>query len=158
MKNAPITNSNESVPDKRDYTPGALPARINTVVSAVVAGLLESNRLTGMESVFNQSTTRLSAVVYYLERKYGWHIERRDIATDTKDGRIAWITVYWLPQETISKAFEAGAREWIDSVKAARAERRKQASKNKMSVAQKNVTRSHLCKQDPRQGALWGEK
>ena len=70
-----------------------------------------------------------------LTRDYGWHIERRDIATGTNDGRIATISAYWMPQAAIAKAFEAGAREWIDSVKAARAERRKQSGKCKTDAA-----------------------
>lgn len=158
MNNAPTTNSSESAPDKSDYTPGTLPIRRDTVVAAVLAGLLESNRLTGMESVFNQSTTRLSAYVHYIEKRYDWNIERRDMAVDTSDGRTTWITVYWLPQETISKAFEAGAREWVDSVKVARTERRKQASKRKALAAKKKAARSQLRKQDPRQAGLWGDQ
>ena len=152
MKNAP-TSKDESAPDKRDYTLGKRPARTNTVTAAVLAMMLESKKITGMEAVFNQCTTRLAAVIEYLERKYDWKIERRDIAVDTKDGRIAWITIYWLPQQSISTAFEAGAREWIDKVKVARIERRKQAGKCKASAAIKNAARN----QDPRQGKLWGD-
>jgi len=158
MKNAPTTNSNESAPDKRDYTPGALPKRINTVVSAVIAALLESKKLTGMESVFNESTTRLAAIVHYVEKHYDWAIQRCDMTVNTSDGRTTLISVYWLPQETIALAFDAGAREWIDSVKAARAVRRKQAEKNKMSASQKSAARRQLRKQDPRQGGLWGDQ
>lgn len=157
MKNAPTTNSNESVPNKRDCTPGELPKRMNTVTAEVLAKMLESCRLTGMESVFNQSTTRLAAFVGYLQKRYGWNIERKDMAVDTKDGRTAWITIYWLSQDSITAAFEAGAREWVNSVKVARADRRKQASKNKMTAAQKNAARSQLRKQDPRQSGLWGD-
>lgn len=155
MKNAPTTYSDESAPNKRDYNLGIMPIRRNTVTSAVLAGLLESNVLTGMDSVFKQSTTRLSAVVYRLERDYGWHIERRDIATGTTDGRIASIAAYWLPQATIAQAFAMGARAWIDSVKAARAKRREEASKCKAAAAQINAARKKFTTHDPRQGALW---
>lgn len=158
MKNAPTTNSNESAPDKRDYTCGTLPKRINTVTAEVLATMLESNRLTGMESVFNQCTTRLAAFVGYLQTNYGWHIERKDMVVDTKDGRTPQITVYWLSQDSITAAFDAGAREWVDNVKAARADRRKQANKKKMSAAQKKAVRNQLRKKDPRQGGLWGDQ
>lgn len=158
MKNAPTANSNESAPDKRDCTPGILPHRVNTVTAEVLAVMLESGRLSGMESVFNQSTTRLSAFVCHLQKHYGWHIERESKVVDTKDGRTPQIIIYWLSQDSITAAFEGGAREWIDSVKAARAERRKQANKNKMSAAQKSAARSQLRKQDPRQGGLWGDQ
>lgn len=157
MKNARPQNSETSALDKCDYTPGTLPKRINTVTAAVLAGMLESNMLTGMDSVFKQNTTRLGAVVHRLTRDYGWHIERRDIATGTNDGRIATISAYWLPQATIAQAFEAGAREWIDSVKAARTERRKQSDKCKADAAQINA-RKHFKSHDPRQDNLWGEQ
>ena len=156
MKNAPVQTTNEGAADTANSNTGTLPKRINTVTAAVLAGLLESNILTGMESVFKQSTTRLGAVIYRLERDYGWHIARRDVATGTSDGRIATIAAYWLPQATIAKAFEAGARAWIESVKAARAERRKQSDKCKADAARINASRRHFKTQDPRQENLWG--
>ena len=155
MKNAPTTYSDESAPNKRNYNPGTMPIRRNTVTSAVLVRLLESNVLTGMDSVFKESTTRLSAVIYRLKRDYGWHIERRDIVTGTNDGRIASITAYWLPQSTIAEAFGMEAREWIESVKAARAKRRQEASKCKAAAAQINAARRQCTRRDPRQGALW---
>lgn len=156
MENARPQTSETSAPDKRNYNPGTLPKRINTVTAAVLAGLLESNVLTGMDSVFKQNTTRLGAVVHRLEREYGWCIDRRDVATGTSDGRVATISAYWLPQATIAKAFDAGAREWIDSVKAARAERRKQSDKCKANAARLNAARKHCKSHDPRQENLWG--
>lgn len=155
MKTPPNQTEFESAPDKRDYTPGTLPKHINTVTASVMVALLESHTMTGMESVFKEHTTRLGAVIHYLEGKYGWHIDRRDIATGTNDGRIATITVYWLPQETIARAFEAGTREWINRVKIARAERRKQAAKCKSDAAKINA-RKHFKIQDPRQSDMWG--
>lgn len=156
MKTPPNQTEFESAPDKRNYTPGNLPKRINTVTAAVLAGLLESNTMTGMDSVFKQSTTRLGAVIYRLEREYGWHIDRRDLATGTSDGRIATIAAYWIPQATIAQAFEAGARDWIESVKAARTERRKQSDKCKADAARINSARRHFKTHDPRQENLWG--
>ena len=135
MKNAPITNSNESAHDKRNYNPGTLPKRINTVTAAVLAGLLESKELNGLGSVFSMSTTRLAAYIHTLSNKYEWEIERKDKCIGTNDGRIAWITEYWLPVETISLALDSGARDWIDGVKNASATRRLK----------------------PAQGSLWSE-
>lgn len=154
MKTPPNKTAIESALDKANYTPGNLPKRINTVTAAVLAGLLESKTLTGMDSVFKQSTTRLSAVVHRLTRDYGWLINRRDIATGTNDGRVAEIAAYWLPQETIAQAFEAGARGWIESVKATRTERRKQSAKCKTQATKINAARKRM--QDPRQFGLWG--
>lgn len=156
MKNAPIQTTNEGAVGTANYTPGNLPKRINTVVAAVLASLLESKTMTGMESVFKQSTTRLGAVIHYLESKYAWHIDRKEFATGTSDGRIAHPSAYWLPQATIAQALDAGAREWIESVKAARAERRKQSEKCKADAARINAAHRHLKHHDPRQDDMWG--
>lgn len=152
MKNAPVQTTNEGAPDSANSNTGTLPNRVNTVTAAVLASLLESRSLTGMESVFKQSTTRLGAVIHRLERGYGWRINRRDMATGTNDGRIATIASYWIPQEAIGKAFEAGARNWIERVKVARAERRKLSDKCKTEALKINARR-HF---DPRQENLWG--
>jgi hypothetical protein len=155
MKNAPATNSSESAPNKRDYTPGAFPKRHGTVQAAVLAALLEQNTLTGMDSVFKQHTTRLGAVIHTLSKQYGWHIDSDNIATGTSDGRIAWISAYWLPQATIAKAFQMGARIWLGEVHSARAKLRRQAG-NCKATAMKINARRQLKNQDPRQSNLWG--
>ncbi|MFZ6640312.1 hypothetical protein ACO0LL_11260 [Undibacterium sp. TC4M20W] len=156
MKNAPTTKSNESAPDKRNYTPGILPKKTNTVTSGVLAYLLENQSPTGMEAVFKMSTTRLAAVIHYLGKKYAWSIERDDKATGTNDGRISWITVYWLPQLTISTAFAQGARVWIERVKTSRAKQRKTSGKCKRLANSLNASRHRV--NDPRQGSFWEEK
>lgn len=158
MKNARPQNSETSAADTANYTPGKLPKRKNTVVAGVLASLLESKSLTGMESVFKQSTTRLGAVIFYLENKYDWQIPRRDMATGTSDGRIASISAYWLPQATIASAFDAGAQDWVTSVKIARAGRRKESAKCKADAATINAARRHFKTSDPRQDTLWCEQ
>jgi len=135
MKTPPNQTEFESAVEKRNYNPGKLPKRINTVTAAVLAGLLESKELTGMDSVFSMSTTRLAAYIHTLSDKYDWEIERKDKCIGTNDGRTAWIAQYWLPVETISLALDAGARVWIDDVKDACARRRLK----------------------PAQGSLWSE-
>lgn len=156
MENAPIQTTNESAGDTANYTPGTLPKRTDTVVAAVLASLLESKAMTGMESVFKQSTTRLGAVIHYLENKYDWQIPRRAVATGTKDGRVAEVAAYWLPQATIAQAFDAGARQWVDTVIAARTERRKLADKCRKIAARSNAARKQFKTPNPRQDSLWG--
>ena len=151
MKNAPVQDTNKSAAGTANYTLGKLPNRKNTVTADVLASMLESKAITGTESVFKRTTTRLSAVIYYLEHEYGWHIERRDIATGTNDGRVTTISAYWLPQAVIARAFEAGARTWIESVKEERSKRRKESDKCKAVAAKLNAVR----KIDPRQESLW---
>lgn len=154
MKSAPNTNSNESAPDKADYTVGIRPARINTVIACVLARLLEGDSLTGMESVFKQSTTRLSAFVHRLSSRYGWAIESTTLVAGTNDGRIAYISSYWLPSAVIALAFKTGSRDWIDKVNKARAERKNHSNSCKSKAAKINAARLP----DPRQINLWEGK
>jgi len=120
---------------------GTLPPRLNTVLASVLAAMLESKTLTGMDSVVTQSTTRLSGAIHVLFRQYGWPIEREEVAVGTKDGRVAWVTAYWLPAETIANALEMGLGSWIDEVKAAAADRRRQANKADALALQRNHNR-----------------
>lgn len=157
MKNAPITISDESAGNKRDYTPGSYPVRRTTVRADALAAMLQDKFLTGLESVFSRSTTRLSpAICDAIEKRYGWPVLREDRLENTADGRASWIVAYYLHPETIRQAFEAGAQEFVNSVVAARAERRREANKSKLGVAARNsAARAKLRKQDPRQGNLW---
>jgi hypothetical protein len=140
MKKRPTDNNQQSANEHRNSS-GVLPTRVNTVTASFLAALLEGNTLTGMEAVFRQSTTRAAAWVFYLESKYGWTIERREVADGTNDGRISWVTRYWLSGESIEAAFAAGAREWIDRVQAAISKRRANAGEVKARAARLNAGR-----------------
>lgn len=87
----------------------------------VLAVLLASEDMTGFESIFAYRKATLATVIRALIRKYHWPIDHQDFPTNTADGRAAWATVYCLPQEVIDAAFKAGARDWLDGVKGARA-------------------------------------
>ena len=93
----------------------------------VLAVLLASDDMTGMESIFDGRKVTLHTVVRALVRKYGWPIERHDFPTNTADGRAAWASVFSLPQAVIAAALEAGGRDWLDGVRAARQARRQRA-------------------------------
>ena len=93
----------------------------------VLAVLLASDDMTGMESIFDGRKVTLHTVVRALMRKYGWPIERHDFPTNTADGRAAWASVFSLPQAVIAAALEAGGRDWLDGVRAARQARRQRA-------------------------------
>ncbi|MEM5276704.1 helix-turn-helix domain-containing protein [Cupriavidus taiwanensis] len=151
MKNAPDHEAAESANTQRKYKTNALPKRINTLTAGMLAALLEGQKITGMEAVFKQSTTRAAAVIHYLTHKYGWQIEREDFATGTKDGRVAWVSAYWLTAQAREAAFNAGARAWIDDVKAAAAKRRMRADAVKTKATRLNAMRI-----DPRQRDLFG--
>ncbi len=93
----------------------------------VLAVLLASDDMTGMESIFDGRKVTLHTVMRALMRKYGWPIERHDFPTNTADGRAAWATVFSLPQAVIGAALEAGGRDWLDGVQAARKARAQRA-------------------------------
>jgi hypothetical protein len=107
--------------------PGKFPKRPATMRAEVLAVLLASEDMTGFESIFEHRKTSLNTVIRALMRKYGWPIERRDFPTNTGDGRSAWASVYCLQQEVIDVALDAGGRDWLDGVIAARAARLRRA-------------------------------
>jgi hypothetical protein len=104
---------------KNETKVGRFPSGPSTMRSKVLAVLLDSSDMTGMESIFDNRKITLHTVVRALMRKYGWPIERRDFPTNTADGRAAWATVFSLPQEVIDAALEAGGRDWLEGVHAA---------------------------------------
>jgi hypothetical protein len=105
------------------HKPGKFPTMAATMRAETLAVLLASNDMTGIESLFEHRKVALSTVIRALIRKYGWPIERRDFPTNTIDGRAAWASVYCLPQEVIDAALDAGGRDWLEGVKAARGAR-----------------------------------
>ncbi|MES2018476.1 MAG: hypothetical protein V4484_18460 [Pseudomonadota bacterium] len=99
---------------------GRFPSGPASLRAQVLAVLLAPHDMTGVESIFAHRKVTLSTVVRALTRKYGWPIERHDFPTNTADGRAAWASVFSLPQEVIDAALEAGGRNWLEGVAAAR--------------------------------------
>jgi hypothetical protein len=137
------------------YSIGTFPVRRNTVTADVLCRVLNGENLTGMDAVFGCSTTRLAAVIHYLDGEYGWNIDHVDIDVGTNDGRVALIRAYFLPRAVIRRAFDAGALEFCRSVKAARAATRKNAAKAKEQANKRNAARA-AAKRDLFQGLLFG--
>lgn len=108
---------------KSEQKVGRFPSGPATMRAQVLAVLLASDDMTGMESIFDNRKVTLHTVVRALMRKYGWPVERHDFPTNTADGRAAWATVFSLPQGVIDAALEAGGRDWLDGVRAARGAR-----------------------------------
>ena len=136
-------------------TIGAFPTRRDTVTAEVLALLISGWNLTGLDVVYSASTTRLAAVINYLDEKYKWTIDRFDVDVGCNDGRVAVVRSYYLDRAVIRKAFDAGALEFCRSVTVARAKTRKQAAKAKEQAAKRNAARA-AAKFDPNQGALFG--
>ncbi|MCX4146754.1 MULTISPECIES: hypothetical protein [Paraburkholderia] len=146
MKNARPQQVETSAKDTFHSTAGILPTRRNTVLAGVLAELLEGHTLTSMDAVFKQYANRAATVIHCLEARYAWNIERRDIATAVNDGRVVWVTAYWMTIHVREAAFKAGARAWIQKATSAANKRRKSASHAKSRAAKRNLLRA-----DPRQ-------
>lgn len=114
------------------------PCKPASVTAGVLARFLSGDRLTSLDAVTGASTTRLAAVVHYLNHAYGWAITSQDKAAPCQDGRVAWVAEYHLPSELIEKAKAIGAAEWCAGVCAARAARRDDAGKAVHKARQAN--------------------
>jgi hypothetical protein len=122
-------------------THGGFPPRLASVCAEVLARFLNHERLTSLDAVAEASTTRLSAVVHYLEKEHGWCIESIDKAAGCSDGRVAWVSVYYLSAETVILAMAAGAGQWCASVRAARRKQRNKAAEARRSAERLNTMR-----------------
>ncbi|CAB3778558.1 hypothetical protein [Paraburkholderia caffeinilytica] len=146
MKNARPQQVETSAQDTFNSTAGIFPKRPETVLAGVLAKLLEGHTLTSMDAVFKQYANRAETVIHCLEARYAWNIERRDIATATGDGRVVWVTAYWMTIHVREAAFKAGARAWIPETELTAKKRRKSANQGKSRAATRNPLRT-----DPRQ-------
>ena len=102
------------------------------------------------------STTRLSAVTFYLVGKYQWPIEARDKAAGCRDGRVAWVAEYLLSPEVITQAMAAGAGDWCAKVRAARLARRAHAAQARSDADRANAARNTR-RQHPGQWGLFAQ-
>ncbi len=132
-------------------TAGTLPHKRATVTAEVLARLLAGERMTSLDAVGCASTTRLAAVVEYLQTDYGWRIERTDRAAGCSDGRVAWISVYWLAPAVITASLATGAAEWCVEVRAAR-----RALRTKAALAQRAAARANTARRSRPQLGQWG--
>jgi hypothetical protein len=103
-----------------DRKPPRFPALSGSIRAEVLAVLLASGDMAGVESLFDHRKVSLATVVRALIRKYGWPIERRDFPTNMDDGRAAWASVYCLAQPVIDAALENGGRDWLDGMQVMR--------------------------------------
>ena len=101
--------------------PGRWPVKRKTACAEVLADMLCGQTLTGMDAVFNVSTTRLAAHIGYLEGEYEWRFTRREKVIACTDGRTATIMTYRMEPSTILLAEAHGAAAWCAQVRAARA-------------------------------------
>ena len=133
---------------------GGFPVKQNTVTADVLARLLTGERLTSLDTVYEASTTRLGAVVFYLVKKYGWQIESIDKAAGCKDGRVAWVSEYFLSSETRTHTLAAEAGQWCAAVRAARNKRRAHAAQARREASRSNAARNAY-RQQPMQSGLF---
>lgn len=157
MKNARPTKAESSVTPQgaQIIARGRLPVRTDTVRADVLCRLLNHERMDSLDAVSEASTTRLAAVVHCLCRDYGWAIEATDKAAGCRDGRVAWVSEYWLPAETIAAAMADGAGAWCDGVRVARRARRTKAAQAMREAARANAARRASRANHPGQSSLF---
>ena len=142
MKTPDPTKAESSALNSVNFTAlGGFPAKQSSVCAEVLARLLNGERLTSLDAVIDASTTRLSAVVFYLSNNYGWTIESTDKAAGCRDGRVAWVSEYTLPADTVSRAMDAGAAAWCANVRAARRTLRAKAAVARCDADRANAAR-----------------
>ena len=109
MKKAPdYKNAIEGAADTAHFI-GQLPTQQNTVTAEVLRRLLQGERMTSLAGVFEASTTRLGAVVFYL-RTLGWPVETVEIPAPTAENPHRIIARYHLaPQYTAQALAQLGA-------------------------------------------------
>jgi hypothetical protein len=158
MKNARPSKEDASVPGQGAdiIAVGRYPAKCDTVTAEVLARLLAHEKLTSLDGVREASTTRLSAVVHYLQSEYGWPIEATDKAAGCRDGRISWVAEYGLPHASIAAAMVAGAGVWCGRVRRCRTARRANAANARRQAARMNTARARARLQShPAQAGLF---
>ena len=158
MKTPDTTKAASSAPGQggQIIAPGGLPAKLNTVTAAVLARLLNHERLTSLDAVSEASTTRLAAVTHYLAKEYGWPIEAVDKAAGCRDGRVAWVAEYFLDPQVIARAMAAGAGDWCAKVRAARRARRAHAARARREAERANAARKARRNHPGQQGLFEG--
>lgn len=119
--------------------PGVLPPKKATACAEVLCRLLSGVVMSGMDGVFDASTTRLAAHIDYLRSKHGWSFEKRDKVNGCDDGRIVTIVEYWLSPDVIVAAMACGAAEWCKAVRVARRALRANAEQAKLQAAKANA-------------------
>lgn len=131
--------------------PGSFPAKKASVCAEVLARLLKRERLTSLDAVADASTTRLSAVVFYLTSNYGWTIDSTDKAAGCRDGRVAWVSEYFLQADTVARAMAAGAAAWCADVRVAR-----RALRAKAAEAHRKADGANAAKKTRPHPGQWG--
>ena len=99
---------------------GKFPKLLNTVRAEVLSRMIGGEHLTGMDAVFDMSTTRLAPVIHELIHRYHWDVRKADRTVNTKDGRVTEICAYYLPETVVDAAMAAGGYEFCQGVLDAR--------------------------------------
>jgi hypothetical protein len=102
-----------------------LPKRKSSVIATVLADLLSGGVINSIDSADDLSTTRLKDNISTLRKRYGWEaIESSPVAKATADGRVQWVSQYWLPINIIDAHSNEQTRNWIKEVRVARGNKR----------------------------------
>lgn len=96
---------------------GKLPTRKGSVVATVLAKLLKGQKLNSIELAAETQTSRLKDVVASLRQQHGWGAIRSErIALGTADGRVQWVSQYWLSADALLEIDQSEIAAWTKAV------------------------------------------
>ena len=100
---------------------GTLPSRKSSVVALVLAKLLSGQKVNAIDMAAEAQTSRVKDLIASLRRQHAWgSISSDRIAVGTADGRVQWVTQYWLSEEVLALARTLQNLDWVDKVFEAR--------------------------------------
>lgn len=108
----------KAAPKPRQSTAiGKFPARKSSLVSLVLAKLIVGEKLNSVDFAVQANTSRLKDLIASLRKQYGWcSIESNSIAKATPDGRVQWVSQYWLPHNLLDILNTPSNDGWVKSV------------------------------------------
>ena len=96
---------------------GKLPTRKGSVVVSILARLLQGQKVNGIELAAEAQTSRLKDLIAPLRQQHGWGAIRSErIALSTVDGRVQWVSQYWLPADALVGVDQLKIAAWTKAV------------------------------------------
>lgn len=118
-----IQNLFRSAPQTKPVTKPipTMPTRKSSVVASVLADLLSEYVINSIDGVSDLPTSRLKDHISTLRKRYGWDaIASCRIAKATRDGRVQWVTQYWIPIDVLDTLSLEQTHKWISEVRKTR--------------------------------------
>ncbi len=128
---------------------GIVPKRKSCLTSLVLAKLIAGEKLNSVDFALQANTGRLKDLIASLRKKHGWGaIESGSLAKATSDGRVQWVSQYWLPQDLVDILNTPIISDWVKCVRQVHRVRRLHSqfafSRAIACNAKKNVRLTHI--------------